>query len=203
MFRGVDYAAGGDEVAMIKSCWKAVTKWALAVLWSLPAASALAAVPDDFPRFVVPGKEREMEAMRSLFWLHYAPARPLIPLWDEWLPNATLWPARGEGRELDAMRNRWRRALAGRIMDEEGYIHTEQHDGLAHAEGWPFPLWTQAGGIGWHFRGTGIGGYDAPLVAPEGWKLERAAGGAVNDRGWPIELTAADATAQTPPFAVE
>ena len=47
-------------------------------------------------------------------------------------------------------------------MNAEGYVHTQQHDGPAHAEGWPFPLWMQAGGIGWHFRGTGVPGYDAP-----------------------------------------
>lgn len=169
----------------------------------LAAAGAIAAVPEDFPRFIVPGHEREMESLRALYWLHYEPAAPLVPLWDEWLPNATLWPARGEGAELDAMRAKWRQALAGRKMNDEGYVHTEQHDGLAHAEGWPFPLWTQAGGVGWHFRGTGIAGYDVAPVTPDGWKLERATGAAVNDKGWPIELTAADATAQTPAFAIE
>ncbi|MCL4177243.1 MAG: hypothetical protein KJ072_05810 [Verrucomicrobia bacterium] len=38
---------------------------------------------------------------------------------------------------------------------------------LARAEGWPFPLWTQANGLGWHFRGTGVPGYDAPPATPE------------------------------------
>src|SRR5947199_291104 len=53
-------------------------------------------VPDDFPRFIVPGHEKEMESIRRLFWLHYQHAGPLIPLWDEWMPMSTLWPARGE-----------------------------------------------------------------------------------------------------------
>src|SRR5262245_30649340 len=92
-------------------------------------------IPDDFPRFIVPGKESEMESLRRLFWLHYEPAGPLIPLWDEWLPKATLWPARGAGEQLGAMRNRWAAALASRTMDAEGYVITQQHDGLAHAEG--------------------------------------------------------------------
>jgi hypothetical protein len=188
---------------MIDKSVKLVATWAMVAAWWLAAAHAGAAVPDDFPRFVVPGKEHEMESLRALFWLHFEPARPLVPLWDEWMPNATLWPARGQGAALDAMRKMWRRALAGRMMNDEGYIHTEQHDGLGHSEGWPFPLWTQAGGIGWHFRGTGVAGYDAPLVSPDGWKLDRAMGGAVNDQGWPIEFSEADATAQTPPFAVE
>ena len=113
------------------------------------------AVPADFPSFVVPGHEQQMDLLRELYWLHYQPAGPLIPLWDEWMPMATLWPARGTGVELPAMRKRWAKALAGRIINAEGYVHTQQHDGPAHAEGWPFPLWTQAGGIGWHFRTSG------------------------------------------------
>ena len=103
---------------------------------------------------------------------------------------STLWPARGEGPQLDAMRGRWAAALAGRVINAEGYVHTHQHDGPAHAEGWPFPLWTQAGGIGWHFASTGVPGYDAPHATPEGWKLTSARGGALNAQGWPIELTA-------------
>lgn len=144
-----------------------------------------------------------MESLRALYWLHYEPAGPLIALWDEWMPNATLWPARGEGAQLNAMRERWARALASRPMNEEGYIHTQQHDGLGHAEGWPFPLWTQAGGIGWHFRGTGVAGYDAPLATPDEWKLERATGAAVSDKGWPIDLTASNASIRTPAIAVD
>ncbi len=87
------------------------------------------------------------------------------------------------------MRRRWAAALASRGMNEEGYVHTHQHDGLAHSEGWPFPLWTQAGGIGWHFRGTGVGGYDGPPATPDGWKLSGASGIEVGEKGWEIELT--------------
>ena len=98
--------------------------------------------PDDFPRFEVPGREKEMESLRRLFWLHYEPAGPLIPLWDEWMPMSTLWPARNEAT-LDSMRTRWANALSNRRMNAEGYVHTQQHDGPAHAEGWPFPTWMQ------------------------------------------------------------
>lgn len=145
-----------------------------------------------------------MESLRGLFWLHYEPAGPLATLWDEWMPNATLWPAQGtEGAGLDSMRKRWAQALAGRGIDSEGYVNTHQHDGLGHARGWPFPLWTQAGGVGWHFRGTGIGGYDAPTVAPDDWTLHRASSGGVSDQGWVIELLDADAAVEAPAFAIE
>lgn len=175
----------------------------LAVQGGQPVRPAAASIPDDFPRFIVPGYEKDMSLLRELFWLHYQPAGPLITLWDEWMPMSTLWPARGEGPQLDAMRSRWAGALAGRGINAEGYVHTHQHDGPAHAEGWPFPLWTQAGGIGWHFASTGVPGYDAPHATPEGWKLTAARGGTLNTQGWPIELTATGATAQSPTFAVE
>jgi hypothetical protein len=177
--------------------------WFLVVLCALTPRSAGAEVPADFPRFVVPGHQDQMKSLRALFWLHFQSARPLIPLWDEWLPNATLWPARGEGAELNAMRDNWRRTLAGRIMGDDGYVCTQQHDGLGHAAGWPFPSWTQAGGVGWHFRGTGVANYDAPLSLPEGWKPERATGGDVEEKGWAVELNEPDASLQTPPFAID
>jgi hypothetical protein len=163
-------------------------------------ANPNAVVPDDFPQFVVPGHEAQMQSLRQLFWLHYQPAGPLIPLWDEWMPMSTLWPARGSGAELQKMRGRWATALAGRSINSEGYVNTHQHDGLGHAEGWPFPLWTQAGGVGWHFRGTGIGGYDAPAVTPEKWTVTRAMAGDVNDQGWVIDLTEPKSIVQSPAF---
>src|SRR5947208_2313861 len=85
-----------------------------------------APIPDDFPHFTVPGHDKEMESLRALFWLHYEPAGPLIPLWDEWMSPATLWPALGSGRELETMRARWARALASRPMNTEGYVLTQQ-----------------------------------------------------------------------------
>lgn len=174
----------------------------------LPATSPaeenfVGTVPEDFPRFLVPGHEREMTRLRELYWLHYAPAGPLIPLWDAWMPMGTLWPARGDGEQLQAMRRRWAQALAERSLSAEGYVHTQQHDGPGHAEGWPFPRWNQAGGIGWHFVPIGLPGYEPPLVTPEGWTLTGAQGGNVNDRGWPLELTEPAAMAQTPAFALE
>ena len=177
----------------------------LLMSWLFIASSSVRAaspIPDDFPRFVVLGHEAEMESLRALYWLHYERAGPLITLWDEWMSAATLWPARGEGEQLGAMRRRWAQALASRGINADGYVHTHQHDGLAHAEGWPFPLWTQAGGVGWHFRGTGIPGYDAPPTTPEGWRLVGAERGEINDAGWVINVTASDAAAQTPPFAI-
>ena len=161
-------------------------------LAGLATLSFAAPVPDDFPRFIVPGHEREMDALRAMYWLHYQPAGPIIPLWDEWMPKATLWPAR-DGDRRDAMRRRWAEALSTRPMSAEGYVLTMQHDGPAHAEGWPFPTWKSAGGIGWHFRGTGVKGYDAPTVGSEGWAITGGRLGEIDERGLAVELTAPDA----------
>jgi len=173
--------------------------WGAASIAGEPAAPSL---PEDFPRFVVPRHEKEMDSLRRLFWLHYQPAGPLITLWDEWMPMSTLWPAMGNGHELEAMRGRWAAALASRGINAEGYVLTHQHDGPAHAEGWPFPLWTQAGGIGWHFRGTGIRGYDGPPATAEGWTLTRGRDGRIGDKGWEIELTEPQTQATTPTFSI-
>ncbi|NLP09227.1 hypothetical protein GX408_02405 [bacterium] len=159
--------------------------------------------PADFPQFVVPGFEQEMTALRNLFWLHYEPAGPLSPLWDEWMTLSTLWPACTPDSALATMRERWRTALMNRIINSEGYVHTQQHDGPAHAEGWPFPRWMEAGGIGWHFRGTGVPGYEAPLATPEGWTLEQAKVDSVNDKGWLIHLTGPHARLQPPSFSID
>ena len=80
----------------------------------LVSMAQAAPAPEDFPRFIVPGHERKMESLRALFWLHYEPAGPLIPLWDEWMPMSTLWPATGSGAQLDVMSARWAEALAAR-----------------------------------------------------------------------------------------
>ena len=54
--------------------------------------------PDDFPRFQVPGHEKEMATVRELFWLHYPGAGP------------------------KAMRQAWAGTLSARILDPEGYM---------------------------------------------------------------------------------
>jgi len=58
------------------------------------------APPDDFPRFQVPGHEKEMATLRDLFWLHYPGAGPKATLWDEWLPDASLWPAVSTDKQI-------------------------------------------------------------------------------------------------------
>ena len=67
-------------------------------------STAWASPPDDFPRFEVPGHEKEMATVRELFWLHYPGSGPKATLWDEWLPDASLWPAVSSDNKSEAMR---------------------------------------------------------------------------------------------------
>ena len=158
-------------------------------------------VPRDFPRFVVPGREREMDGLRQLFHLHYAGAGPKATLWDGWLAKASLWPATSSRA---ALRAAWRGALLGRKIDAEGYVSTHQHRGLAHNNGWPFPLWTQIGGKGWHFATVGQPFGVPRSTAPDGWTLDGCRDLGVDPkRGWRVEIQADDATLTTPPMKVD
>ena len=50
----------------------------LCVLLPLSGAGAeeRSEIPDDFPRFIVPGHEKGMESLRALYFLHYKQDRP-------------------------------------------------------------------------------------------------------------------------------
>ena len=170
-------------------------------LW-LATINAAAAIPDDFPQFRVPGHEKEMAALRELFWLHYPGAGPKATLWDEWLPDASLWPAVSTEDYSDKMRRAWSDTLTARILDPEGYVATHQHASIAHQLGWPFPFWNQGRrGCGWHFsfKNT-IGPNWRPhdLSKTEGWKLDGASDAGINEDGWRLEVTNASAVVTAP-----
>src|SRR5690606_22173904 len=148
---------------------------------ALPAAADEPPRPaDDFPQFLVPGKEAEMARLQELFRLHYGGAFTHCALWDAWLPHSTLWPAPGEKKpSADKVLGKYRDVFLKRPIDFEGYVSMQQHRGLAHSEGWPFPTYKQAGGVGWYFsvrdESYGVGLYNLkPLTNTDGWEIKGA-----------------------------
>lgn len=165
-------------------------------------------IPDSFPRFTVPGCEEQMSLLREIFYLHYTTTVPSPTLWDGWLPMATLWAAESPQTQTLYSLSQWRTKLNTRRIDAEGYVSTHQHAGLAHNEGWPFPLWMQLGGIGWHFSLVGLP-YGTPQFgmfptkSVDGWILSGLHSENLNDQiGWKLVFDKPTATLTTPPFDV-
>jgi hypothetical protein len=117
--------------------------------WGLLGKS-IRAMPDNFPRFVVPGEANEMGLLREMFFTFYR-FFPYGTLWDPWMAKSLLWPA----AESKMMNTKFGSLFGSRVMAEDGYVSSHQHRGMAHDLGWPFPLWTQVIGWGWHFSGSG------------------------------------------------
>lgn len=160
--------------------WLLIARFALAA--NPATAGAMQGMPEDFPRFIVPGHEQAMASLRSLYWLHYKDyrtrSRPMPTAWDEWMTGSTLWPAVGSNDEIIATRRHWAQGLGGRVIDPEGYVSSHQHASIAHQQGWPFPFWQQGGPgtWGWHFllRGVPHNWDGSPAKTQEGWSLEGA-----------------------------
>jgi len=191
----------------------------LGLLWVLSTAVCVgqskprqSMTPDSFPRFIVPGQPR-LERLRELYYFHYQLAvRPkshamfALP----WIPKSTLWASTGlhqggaEQNKSDAQ-TYWQRILASRRISAEGYVSCHQHQGLGHSEGWPFPLWTQVGGIGWHFSLSRLGHHYGmtPTTSVDHWTLRGADNRGIDPaRGWNLTLTDSDAWVETPAIQV-
>ncbi|MDG3004440.1 glycosyl hydrolase family 65 protein [Paludisphaera mucosa] len=176
-----------------------------------PAASAAGGEPpapaDDFPRFVVPGEDAAMARMQELFRLHHGRAATDCTLWDAWLPHATLWPAVGSPPSSRAARDYYRNAFLTRRIDDEGYVAMQQHRGLAHSDGWPFPTIQQAGGVGWYFSTAGetyLMEYfpTKALANADGWEIRGAVVEGIDpERGLKLRITEDAASIATPAFA--
>ena len=125
-----------------------------------------------FPEFLVPGFETDMQALNALHAKHHDRAFSDCTLWDGWLPHATLWVSQKKRRQyLDS--------LSKRRIDREGYVAMQQHRGMAHSDGWPFPAWQQSGGFGFHFSTLhdvwAIQNFRLqPLSSVDGWEITGA-----------------------------
>jgi hypothetical protein len=159
------------------------------------------------PVFSVAGHERESAWLNDLLALHLPGARTRTSLWDSWLPMSTLWAATGEERSARAARDFYRGVLMKRPIDAEGYVSMQQHRGMAHSEGWPFPGWQQSTGVGWHFSLAGDGWAvqnfrQQALANADGWGIEEARVEGVDpERGLRLVATGDTVTLTTPAFS--
>lgn len=121
------------------------------------------------PTFAVPGFELEMKTLEELHNLHHPNAYVDCTLWDGWLPRSSLWVS-------ETKRLQYTRSLSRRRIDGEGYVAMQQHRGMAHSDGWPFPAWQQSTGVGFHFSTNG-----------EGWAIQNfRLQAATTTDGWEI-----------------
>jgi hypothetical protein len=169
----------------------------------LLAAVASGSLQADEPgRFSVPGHDDAIAAVNELFELHQPQAFTTCTLWDAWLPHATLWT----GKEPAL---RYRRAFLTRRIDDEGYVSMQQHRGMAHSEGWPFPAWQQSEGVGFHFSNEGdswaIQNFAlTPLVDTAGWEIEGAEVLEIDrSRGLRLQSTGDVVVVTTPAFSCD
>lgn len=166
-------------------------------------------IPGDFPKFLVPGHEREMDSLRDLYWLHYPGAGPKATLWDAWLPTPSLWPAVETSDQSDSFRKQWNDVLSNRIVDKEGYVSVHQHASIAHPHGWPFPFWhggVGVAGYGWHFSFKDTVGppwRPTDLSTTDGWRLVGVSDQGIGEDGWNLKLTSADATLTAPAHDID
>src|SRR3954469_5613964 len=144
---------------------------------------------ENFPRFIVPGLEHEMDALNALHRLHYPsvwldyphrdPLAGLCTLWDEWLTGPSLWADTSGLLVCDGkvtITQRLKNSFLNKIIDAEGYVATHQHEGIGHILGWPFPYWINSpGAAGAHFSAkdtaSAVLRKGAPLATKEGWTL--------------------------------
>jgi len=168
-------------------------------------------IPDSFPQFLISGRDRRADcedvgkAMRELFWHHYPPAGPMSTFEDGWLVAPSLWP---NTDKAETNRNRWKNAFLSRKIDADGYVTTLQHHGYAHADGWPFPLYSQ-GGTGWVFTHVHGAFYDEQYGVQltkslDGFELQGMNEAGIDEQaGLTLQITGDYATLTSPPCSID
>jgi hypothetical protein len=152
-----------------------------------------------FPEFSVPGYDTEMQLLNALHAKHHESAFSDCTLWDGWLPQATLWVSQKK-------REQYIDSLSKRRIDREGYVAMQQHRGMAHSDGWPFPAWQQSGGFGFHFSTLhdvwAIQNFRLqPLSSVDGWEIAGAETlGITPIDGLRLRISADELTITTPPI---
>lgn len=167
-------------------------------------------VPATFPDFQVPGFEAEMGRLRQMaFGFHPRDSREFFKFGYNmaWTAPSAIWVGGDGPPSRNPVRRNILERLRTAVVMPDGYVSCHQHEGLGHSEGWPFPLYTQSGGVGWMFSMAGMPfGENLRIVAEkntEGWTFENARPVALDDKeGLTLELTGPEASMSTPPISV-
>ncbi len=174
--------------------------------WGIEFPGAEVALQTAGPQFLAGPDDARLALLSDLLTRHFT-VGVSCTLWDPWLPQAQLWAGVG-GPDFHATYSGLTRLnLLGKTIEPSGYVSMQQHRGLGHADGWPFPLWTQSGGIGWHFSllGNPFGErFDIRRTAEvSGWELQGAKTQEFDEKtGWVLELDSPDASVATPAFQI-
>ncbi|MFN0127058.1 MAG: hypothetical protein ACKV19_10295 [Verrucomicrobiales bacterium] len=182
-------------------------KWMISGVELLAASLASGAAGD--PTFSIGGHDMEAARLGEMLGLHLPGARARCALWDTWLPMSTVWAATGGENSAGEARAFYRDVLMRRPIDDEGYVSMQQHRGMAHSEGWPFPGWQQSAGQGWHFSLKGdewaVQNFrQRALTSADGWGIEGAVlRGVDSSKGLTLEASADEVELTTPRFACD
>jgi hypothetical protein len=136
-------------------------------------------ISENFPTFIVPGFEKQMEQMRQILFGHYRMDLSILPAFNiQWIAPAAIWAGLDDRPSYSYTRASLLTRLLTMRTTKDGYVSCHQHEGLGYSEGWPFPLYTQSGGAGWIFSTTGLP-YGAefnvhPTKSMVGWTLDNA-----------------------------
>ena len=164
-------------------------------------------VPDDFPRFIVPGLQEKLDDLRELYWTHYERSTPAATFEDDWLPKPQLWPATNYQNRMGNIRKLWRESLTNKGMDDEGYVFTHQHTSIAHQHCWPFPFWREdyPGTWGWHFTLKDVmpGWHGTSEKTQERFDTYGVEDIGIIDGRWNIYLKDADAWIEPPELYID
>ncbi len=148
--------------------------------------------------FEVPGHQEQIDALNKI-QNEFGGSFTNCALWDAWIPYSTLWASHEQAR-------RYRDVYLYRPIDVEGYVSMQQHRGMAHSEGWPFPAWQQSTGKGWHFsiqhEGWAVQNFDQkPVQDTDGWEIVGANIKTIDPaRGLVLEATNDQVLISTPGF---
>lgn len=205
---GKDAAAGWTQVEYDDSGWRMAREIAMTNEdpWGVIGNSRTLMNPT-FPQYIIPGFEDDAEALQHLFAHHYGPIR-WVPFYSTWIVKSITWPDVAANGRGDMVRDVALNVLESRIIDETGYVSTLQHHGLAHPNGWPFPLWTQGLGWGWHFTlaGSAFGEPFGINASPnvEGYTLHGVRVQDFDDvAGAVLVIESEDAYIDTPEFEID